>query len=436
MSGSARSVAAEVVRRVADEGAYSNLVLGGLLERSGLDPRERSFAAELAYGTLRRLPRIDHELRPLLNRPLERATPRARAALRLGAFQILFSRVPAHAAVGESVELAEDRQRGFVNAVLRRLSRAEPEEPPGEDDGAIGLRTGLAPWAVAELRRLVGDEVSSAAAALGSEAPLTLRTNPCRASADDLHRAIEAAGHQPERGRLHPGSVRVAGAMPTSLPGFAEGWFAVQDEASSFVVDVLAPEPGEHVADVCAAPGGKAADIACRAGRVVGADVAPQRVGLVRSTASRLGVDVRPLVQDAARPALRGGFDRVLVDAPCSGIGAARRRPELLWRPERRALSGLARLQVRIALGAASLLRPGGVLVYSVCTFPRAETDAACDALLGKVPALRPDPFPGPDGEAVERARLWPHRHGTDAMFVARFRLEGEVGSEIGGPGR
>jgi 16S rRNA (cytosine967-C5)-methyltransferase len=214
----------------------------------------------------------------------------------------------------------------------------------------------------------------------------------------------------------------VQGGRPAELPGFAEGWFAVQDEASAWVVDVLGPEPGELILDACAAPGGKAADIACRAGAVVAADVSPRRLGLARRAAARLGVTARLVVQDGARPALREGFDRVLVDAPCTGIGAARRRPELLWRPRRGDLSRLARLQVRIAAGAAALLRPGGVMVYSVCTFPRAETDAVCDALLTSAPFLQPDPFPGPDGEVSARARVWPHRQGTDAMFVARFR--------------
>jgi 16S rRNA (cytosine967-C5)-methyltransferase len=220
----------------------------------------------------------------------------------------------------------------------------------------------------------------------------------------------------------------VPGASPTDLPGFAEGWFAVQDQASSYVVDVLEPQPGELILDACAAPGGKATDIACRAASVVAADLTEARIRLVRRSAGRLRAEARLLVQDASAPALREGFDRILVDAPCSGIGAARRRPELLWRPERKELSRLARLQVGLALGAASLLRPGGVLVYSVCTFPRAETDAACDALLGKAPYLRPHPFTGPDGQTVERARLWPHRHGTDAMFIARFRRETEEG--------
>ncbi|MGH2765518.1 MAG: transcription antitermination factor NusB [Actinomycetota bacterium] len=424
VSGSARSVAAEVVRRVTDGDAFSNLLLPALLERSGLPARDRALATELAYGTLRRLMPIDRALAGLLKRPLDRASAPARAALRIGAYQLLHTRIPPHAAVAETVALVPSGQRGFVNAVLRRLSARPPGAPQGDDDEAVAARTGLASWGVREIRSLVGDEVEEAAAALAAPGPLTIRSNPCRQEPDELRRALREAGHGPDPGRLHPGSLRFPGGRPSDLPGFAEGWFAVQDEASAWVVDVLDPQPGELVLDACAGPGGKAADIACRIESVVAADVSPRRLGLVRRAADRLGVTAPLLVQDASRPALRGGFDRVLVDAPCTGIGAARRRPELLWRPRRSDLSRLARLQVRIAVGASGLLRPGGVLVYSVCTFPRAETDAACDALLGKAPFLRPDPFPGPDGEPVERARLWPHRHGTDAMFVARFRRE------------
>ena len=421
MSDSARSVAVEVVRRVADEGAYSNVVLPSLLARSGLDERDRNLATELAYGTLRRLVPIDRSLSALVERPLTSATPRARAALRLGAYQLLYMRVPPHAAVGQTVELLSGGDRGFVNAVLRRLSREGPSPQPDGEHG-IAARTGLSPWAVAELLRLVGDEAEDAASALATQAPVTLRTNPCRSTVEELGLALERHGVGVEPGRLHPDSLRLSGGSPASLPGFGEGWFAVQDEASAFVVDVLDPQPGERVLDACAGPGGKATDIACRSGGVIAADLTEQRVALVRRSADRLRVTARLLVQDASRPALREGFDRVLLDAPCSGIGAARRRPELLWRADRRNLASLARLQVRLAVGAASLLRPGGVLVYSVCTFPRAETDAVCDALVSKAPFLEPDPFRGPDGEPTPRARLWPHLHGTDAMFVARFR--------------
>lgn len=411
-----------MVRRVTDDGAYSNRLLPALLVRSELESRDRDLAVELSYGTLRRLLSVDFALRPLVARPLRRASPPARAALRLGAYQLLFTRIPPHAAVGETVGLIEAGERPFVNAVLRRLATEEVRWPEGHTDDAVSVRTGLAAWAVGELRRLLPpDEVEPAAEGLARQAPLTLRANPCRAPEGEPERSLRAAGVVPERGRVHPRSVRLQGGRPDRLPGFDEGWFAVQDEASSWVVDVLDPGVGDAVLDVCAAPGGKAADIACRSGEVVAADLSEPRLRLVAEVASRLGVTARLIVQDAARPALRRGFDRVLVDAPCSGIGAARRRPELLWRPERRLLSSLARLQVRLASGAAALLRPGGVLVYSVCTFPRAETEAALRALEAKVPGLRPYPFPGPDGASGSTARLWPHRHGTDAMFVARL---------------
>ena len=426
MSGSARSVALELVRRVADEGAYSNLLFPTLLRRADLSARDRALATELGYGTIRRLIPIDAALASLLQRPIDRAPAAARAALRLGAYQLLFTRVPAHAAVGETVELVHPAQRGFVNAVLRKLSVSGGKEPEGDGSEGVSRRTGVTPWAVDELTRLLGDEAAAAAEALATPGALTIRWNPCTASLEELERALREAGHAPTRGGIHDGSLAVPGASPAELPGFSEGWFAVQDEASAYVVDVLDPRPGDRVLDACAGPGGKASDIACRAGSVIAADLTEQRVALIRGSAERLRVTAHLLVQDASAPALRDGFDRVLVDAPCSGIGAARRRPELLWRPARRDLSQLARLQVRLAAGAAALLWPGGILVYSVCTFPRAETDAVCDALLGKVPFLSPDPFRGPDGKQTERARLWPHRDSTDAMFVARFRRDGE----------
>jgi 16S rRNA (cytosine967-C5)-methyltransferase len=422
---SARSVAVDVVRRVTDEGAYSNLALSRTLTRAGLDERDSAFATELAYGTLRRLVPIDHGLAALLERPLDTAPRAARAALRVGAYQLRYTRVPPHAAVSETVTLADPRHRGFVNAVLRRLSVAARPDVTGTSDGDVALRTGLAEWGVRELRRVVGDDkIEEIAAALAEPADLTIRTNTCATSVDRLERALADADVRAERGRIHPETLLVDHGSPSRLPGYEEGWFAVQDQASAFVIGSLDPRPGDRVLDVCAAPGGKAAHAAClvgSAGSVVAADVSPTRLGLVGANAGRLGVRVLPLAQDGRRPAVRDGFDRVLVDAPCSGIGSARRRPELLWRARKDQLSGLARLQVGIATAAASLVRPGGRLVYSVCTFPRAETDAACDAILRRAPELEPIAIEGPEGPS-ERVRLWPHRHGCDAMFVAAFR--------------
>jgi 16S rRNA (cytosine967-C5)-methyltransferase len=418
-------VALRVIRRVTEEGAYSNLALVAELHRSSLAPRDRGFAADLVRGTLRRLLPLDRAIASASSRPLAAVDPPALALLRLGAYQLLVASVAPHAAVGETVALASGRHRGFVNAVLRRLALHPPDPPAGDTDDAVSLRTGLSPWAVAELRRLLPpEEVVPAAHALGSPAPLSLRVNRCRADHGRVMAALRHAGLEPEPGRLHPDAVRVAGGLVADLPGFADGWFAVQDEASLLVVAAAEVRPGHRVLDACAGPGGKAAHLACLAqpgGVVVAGDVHPARSALVARAAGRLGVPVRVLAQDARRPAVEARFDVALVDAPCSGLGAARRRPELLWRPSKADLARLARLQVAILCEVSGLVRPGGRLVYAVCTFPRAETDAAVRAFLSKRSDFVAEAVPGPDGPAPSH-RLWPHRHGTDAMFIAGFR--------------
>lgn len=422
----ARSVALDVIRRVTESDAYSNLTLRSALERGRLSRRDAALATELAYGTLRRLIVLDHALAELVDRPLSSTPKQALAVLRLGAYQIRHTRIPAHAAVAETVALAPERQRGFVNAVLRRLTLQEPSPPSGSGATAVALRTGLVEWAVRELTALLPQgEIEAAAAVLAEPGPVTLRVNRCRTRVDEAERRLAEAGVTTVRGRVHADSLLLTGGgAPGELPGFADGWFAVQDQASSFVVTALAPGPGERVLDVCAGPGGKSGHAACLVGRdglVVAADVSGSRLRLVRQAARRLGVRELVVAQDGRRPALRGGFDRVLVDAPCSGIGSARRRPELLWRPRKADVAALSRLQVGIATAAGDLVAPGGRLVYSVCTFPRAETDAVCDALLRRRQDLQPETIDGPDGPA-ERVRLWPHLHGCDAMFVAAFR--------------
>jgi 16S rRNA (cytosine967-C5)-methyltransferase len=424
MTDDARALAFAAIRRVTEQGGYSNLAIPAGLNRSELDAQDRGFASELAYGTLRRLLTLDWVIARAASRPPDRMSAGALTAIRLGAYQLLFMRVPDHAAVSESVALVSARERGFVNAVLRRIARQRPALPQGESDEEVAVRTGMSAWAIGELRRLLGADAEVAAAALAARADLSLRANRCVRSVSDLEQDLLAAGHHPRRGSVHPDTLLLDGGDPEGLPGFAQGWFAVQDQASAFVVGAVDPQRGERILDLCAGPGGKLAHMACLAGDdglVVGGDVHPSRASAAAATIRRLHVRAGILVQDARAPAVRGGFDRVLVDAPCSGLGSARRRPELLWRAERTALSGLARLQVAIAAAAADCLRPGGRLIYSVCTFPRAETDTACGALLASRPDLEPVRIQGPDG-AAERVRLWPHLHGSDAMFVAAFR--------------
>jgi 16S rRNA (cytosine967-C5)-methyltransferase len=421
----ARSVALELIGRVIDDGAYSNRLLPALLARSGLDQRDRAFATELAFGTLRRRLVLDASIERVASRPLEKVTPpEARNALRLGAYQLRAGVAP-HAAVSATVDLVPGRARGFVNAVLRRLAAAPVVAADGTGTEAIAERTGLRPWAVDELQRLVGDEAEAAAEALASRAPLSIRVVGGADAVPAVRAALERVGATVTAGDVDDGCLVLASAGdPRALPGFAEGRWTVQDQASAFVVEALEPRPGERVYDACAAPGGKtlfAAERVGPQGAVLAADLSARRLQLVADSAARLGQTPWLLAHDAARPAAAAGsFDRVLVDAPCSGLGSARRRPELLWRVPKERVSGLAARQLAIVTAAEGELAPGGRLVYAVCTFTRGETDAVCDALLRARPELRPMVTAGPDGPA-ERHRLWPHRHGCDGMFVAAF---------------
>jgi transcription termination factor NusB len=233
---SARELALRVIRRVTEEGAYSNLALAAELRRSSLPPRDRAFAADLVRGTLRRLLPLDRAIASASSRPLAAVDPPALALLRLGAYQLLEAGVAPHAAVGETVALASGRHRGFVNAVLRGLADHPPEPASDDDDDAVSLRTGLSPWAVGELRRLLPpEEVEPAAHALGSPASLSLRVNRCRTEPGRVMAALRDAGLEPAPGRLHPDAVLVAGGVVAEFPGFAHGWFAVQDQASMLV---------------------------------------------------------------------------------------------------------------------------------------------------------------------------------------------------------
>src|SRR5439155_22431706 len=208
---------------------------------------------------------------------------------------------------------------------------------------------------------------------------LCLRANTAKTDVASLERALRAAGRDPRPATLDPSCLLLDGGDPTTLPGYREGWFAVQDQASAFVVRVLGPARGELIADLCAAPGGKALAAAASTdpgGIVVAADRSERRVALIARQGARLGVRAALLVQDSTVPAVAGPFDRVLVDAPCSGIGSARRRPELLWRVDRGRLTTLAARHLRLVEGAAGLHRTGRRPRYSVCPFPRAGAAA------------------------------------------------------------
>lgn len=420
----ARSVAIDALVRI-EGGAFANLVLPARLRASGLDPRDRAFVTHLVYGTVRMQRRIDLLLVPRCHQPFDRLEPRVRAALRVGVFQLLEQMAP-HAAVGATVAATSPRARGLVNAVLRSVAGAGPDYPVPSDPGE---RWSYPDWIVDELAQQVDPaELADVLAAGNLPAATTLRPNRRVTSAADLEGELLAGGARVQRGSILPEALIVSGiGDPAELPAVAEGRATPQDEGSQLVVELLDPRPGERTLDVAAAPGGKATAAAERSvgGLVAALDVHPGRLRLVSDAASRLHLpEVHPVVADGRLPPVRmGTFERVLVDAPCSGLGVLRRRPEARWRVRADAVEALAALQRALLGAAAGAVAPGGRLVYAVCTLTRAETVGVARWALEHLDGFDPVVPPGPPWEPLEGgAILWPHRAGTDGMFLLALR--------------
>lgn len=418
-------------------GAYAHVLLPAKLRGSGLDARDRAFVTHLVYGAVRMQRRIDALLVPRCHQPFERLEPRVRAALRVGAFQLLEGTAP-HAAVGATVEAAPPRARGLVNAVLRSVAGLGPAYPESDD---LGERYSYPDWIVAELGRSLPPEEVPEVLATGNEpAALTLRPNRRVVTADALEAELVAGDARVTRGRLVPDALIVSGpGDPASLAAVRDGRATPQDQGSQAVVAVLDPRPGERVLDVAAAPGGKATAAAERApgGLVVAADVHPGRLGLVARAAARLHLpEIAAVVADGRRMPVRdAAFDRVLVDAPCSGLGVLRRRPEARWRIRPDAVAPLAALQRSLLAAAAPAVVPGGRLVYAVCTLTRAETVDVGAWAAAHLDGFTVEPPPGEPWRPMgPGAVLWPHVAGTDGMFVLSLRRRGSprTGDERG----
>ncbi len=442
----ARALAFRVLRRVSEAGAYADLALRAELARSALATRDRALATELVYGTLRWRGRLDALLARVLDRRLDALEARVLDLLRLGAYQIVFcDRVPGAVAVSQSVVLAHGsglgRASGLVNAALRRLSRdyATIALPALADDplGHLVHALSVPAWVAARWLRTFGpDEAAALATALNQPAPRTLRTNRRRLSREALLVELRGRNIDAIPCRFAQSGIRLIGpADPARDPAFVEGRMTMQDEASQLVVDLLDPQPGERVLDTCAAPGGKATASAERVGAdglVVALDRHERRLGLVSRDAERLGLEnVRSRVADATHglpdELEPGSFDRVLVDAPCSGIGAWRRNPDARWRVLADAPARLAAVQLAILRNAVPLLAPTGALVYSTCTLTPEENEAVVDALLARTPELRRTPLEAlprtlaPLLDADGALRTLPHRHDADGFFAVRL---------------
>lgn len=378
---SARQVAWKTLIRIDHEGAFANLVLSSMLDSSKLSKEDRGFTTDLVYGTTRMRRACDAAIdRFITNEP----DPEIRTLLRLGAYQLLFAGTAPHAAVGETVELAPRRVRGFVNAVLRRISSTPIVW------SSQGEELSYPDWIVDRFYAEMDEADAVAALAIMNDpAPVTRR---------------------------------------------ADGY--IQDLASKWVVDAVGAQVGDLILDVCAGPGGKATGLAGMGATVVAADSQVHRARLVQRNAEALGQSMAVIVADGCQPPFSPrSFDRVLLDAPCSGLGALRRRADARWRIQLSDLTDLELLQARLLAAAATLVRPGGVLVYSVCTITQSESidhatpdgfsivGRAGDDSLGALPEIWKDFGSG--------FRILPHdyqpdsdRLGSDAMTILRYRRD------------
>lgn len=434
----ARQAAFDAVLRVETEDAFGNLVLPQILRERKITGRDAAFATEIAYGTLRSLGVLDTVIADCSSRSLGDLDPAVLTALRLGTYQLLFTRVDDHAAVDTSVRLVEaagaGKAKGFVNGILRTVSRTSAEAwmnklTPDDAVAAVAFRTAHPEWIARSFARVVGKDELEAALEADSQRPIVhLVARPGEMSAEEL--ALVTGG---EEGRYSPYAVYLAdGGDPGSLEPVRDGMAAVQDEGSQLiaraVTELDVAEDGGRWLDLCAGPGGKAAlmgSLAAIDGAHVDAvEVSSTRAELIRKSTNGMPVTVH--VADGREPGLEPGFDRVLVDAPCSGLGALRRRPEARWRKSEADIKELNELQSALLASAVNLTKSGGVVVYSTCSPDERETRGIVDKQLaaGDVDELDiRDVLPGMGDLGPHlSAQMWPHRHGTDAMFVAALR--------------
>ncbi|MEB3367510.1 RsmB/NOP family class I SAM-dependent RNA methyltransferase [Saccharopolyspora mangrovi] len=438
-----RLVAVETLRAVRERDAYANLALPPLLKQRRITGRDAALATELTYGACRAQGLLDAVIGDCSTRPLSEMDPKLLDALRVGVYQILRTRIPAHAAVASTVDIVRfengSKLSGFANAVLRRAAELDEQEwvdklaPDRSKDpvGYLAMKHAHPKWIAQAFADALGlDELEDALAADDARPAVHLTARPGEISADELAAITggDPAPYSPYGVRLEAGA-----GDPGDLEPVQEGFAVVQDEGSQLVsLAVTKPEvDGSDLRwlDLCAGPGGKAgllgALVTLDGGALDAVEQAPHRADLVRKTTEGLSVTVH--TADGRSPGLESGFDRVLVDAPCTGLGALRRRPEARWRRQPGDVGELTKLQRELLTSAIELTRPGGIVGYVVCSPHLPETEGVVADVVRRTGVTQLDArehFPDvPDLGDGPGVQLWPHKHGTDAMFCALFRV-------------
>jgi 16S rRNA (cytosine967-C5)-methyltransferase len=430
-----RSVALRVLRRV-DEGAYADRALAAEARRAELDPRARAQATRLAYGAVQRRRTLDWLIDGAIDRPAS-LEPAVRDILRLGAYELAFSDgVPARAAVDQAVRQARalrgpkaraSARAGVVNAVLRRIAEDGPAllaDLDAEGPGAAGVRHSMPDWIAARLIASLGEaDAVAVMEAAAAPAESALRWNPLRGPRAGLEAELPPGW---SRDPLVPEAYVLSGpfALEESR-AWARGLAMGQSRASQLVSHVVDPRPSERVLDLCAAPGAKTTHMAALArggARITAVELRPARARALSALARRMGAVVEVVEGDAREVPLPGGYDAVLVDPPCTGLGVLSARPDARWRRRAEALGPLTELQRALLRRALDLARPGGRVVYSTCTLIAEENEDAIDAAGARLDDLGAEHPELAHPRRPEALLTLPHRHGTDGFFIARMK--------------
>lgn len=447
-----RELAIRILSRVEEEAAYANLLMQKSLNELD-DIRDRQLTTLLVNGTLKNRLTLDYALRRHLRKPMSELPHEVRWILRTSAFQILYlSKIPPEVAVNEGVELTKRRQGKFtalVNGVLRRVLENgwEIAWPSREKEPVRYLATRYShpEWMIKRWLKRYGLEDTEALCQANNEpSPMWIRTNTLKVTREELKERLEAEGVTVNLGERIPESLKIENfGSVDKLPSFREGLFTVQDESSQLIAHVLNPKAGQHVLDACSAPGGKTTHLAQRmegTGEILAFDIHPHKLELIEGLAQRLGITIiKPRLGDARE--LPGVVDascqKVLVDAPCSGLGVIRRRADMRWNKKEEEIKELPQLQLAILERAAQCVVPSGELVYSTCTIEPEENFEVVKAFRAKHPEFTPMslmdelPFSLTDERDIRQAskgilQILPHKHGMDGFFMAKFR-RGEV---------
>ena len=432
----ARSAALTALQKWRKNDAWSDAALNSAISQSGLDARDAALASRICYGTIQNLALLDHILSHCCDRPLRQLEPRVLDILRIGAYQLWFmDRIPARAAVNESVALCKDsgcaRASGLVNAVLRRVSALDRVIPNLPDEGTseyLSVRYSHPLWLCERLIQEHGYAFAEqAVSANNADAPACLQCNQLRVDASRVAADLSTAGYDV---KCHPhlpdALVCIGGDFMTSRP-FADGWFYVQDAAAKYAVLIADPQPGMRVLDACAAPGGKSFAAAIQMqdqGEILACDIHENKLRRICSGSDRLGIRcIQTQAMDARKPdASIGLFDVVLADVPCSGLGVIRKKPEIRYK-DAAEIALLPDIQLEILRGLSTVVKPGGVLMYSTCTILPEENEKVVESFLKEHPEYELEPIHLPWLEVPNGMHtFWPHVDDTDGFFTAKLR--------------